>query len=91
MHTIDETSPLYKYDAESFPKFVTRLFLSIEARDPMLSAHVYDGKDYDPSEVLFGSRYADAVAVDEQGRTIADMSRVGWTEPENTAHEPESN
>ena len=68
-----------------------RLFLSIEARDPMLSAHVYDGKDYDPSEVLFGSRYADAVAVDEEGRTIADMSRVGWTEPENTAHEPGSN
>jgi inward rectifier potassium channel len=91
MHKIDETSPLYKYDAESFPKFVMRLFLSIEARDPMLSAHVYDGKDYDPSEVLFGSRYADAVAVDEQGRTIADLSRVGWTEPENTAHEPESN
>jgi hypothetical protein len=29
--------------------------------------------------------------VDEQGRTIADLSRVGWTEPENTAPEAESN
>jgi inward rectifier potassium channel len=89
MHRIDETSPLHKYDAESFPKFVTRLFLSIEARDPMLSAHVYDGKDYDPSEILFGHRYADAVALDEQGRTIADPSRVGWTEPENPVGEPD--
>ena len=50
----------------------------------MLAAHVYDSKDYAPEEVLFGRRYADAVAVDEQGRTIADLSRVGWTEPENT-------
>ncbi len=82
MHTIDETSPLYKYDAKSFGEFVTRLFLSIAARDPMLSAHVYDSKDYAADEVQFGHRDADAVAVDEQGRTIADMSRIGWTEPE---------
>lgn len=89
MHRIDATSPLYPYDAESFPKFVTRLFLSIESRDPMLSAHVYDSKDYDPSEILFGHRYADAVAIDEKGRTIADLSRVGWTEPENPAATPD--
>jgi len=89
MHRIDATSPLYPYDAESFPKFVTRLFLSIESRDPMLSAHVYDSKDYDPSEILFGHRYADAVAIDEKGRTIADLSRVGWTEPENPAAAPD--
>ena len=89
MHRIDATSPLYPYDAESFPKFVTRLFLSIESRDPMLSAHVYDSKDYDPSEILFGHRYADAVAIDETGRTIADLSRVGWTEPENPAATPD--
>ncbi|MEW6436479.1 MAG: ion channel [Pseudomonadota bacterium] len=89
MHRIDETSPLYPYNAENFSKFVMRLFLSIEARDPMLSAHVYDNKDYDPSEILFGHRYADAVATDEQGRTIADLSRVGWTEPEAPAGLPD--
>jgi inward rectifier potassium channel len=88
MHPIDAASPLYNYDAENFSKFVSRLFLSIEARDPMLSAHVYDGKDYAPEEVLFGHRYADAVAIDDQGRTIADMSRVGWTEKEEAPEEP---
>lgn len=82
MHRIDETSPLARFDRENFAKMVTRLFLSIEARDPSLSAIVYDSKDYDPSEIIFGRRYADAVAIDEQGRTIADLSRVGWTEPE---------
>jgi len=83
MHTIDEESPLFRFDRESFPKMVTRLFLSIESRDPSLSATVYDSKDYDPSEILFGYRYADAVAIDAEGRTIADLSRVGWTEPEH--------
>lgn len=87
MHPIDEESPLYNYDAENFSKFVSRLFLSIEARDPMLSAHVYDGKDYAPEEILFGHRYADAVAIDDQGRTIADLSRVGWTEEEEESPE----
>ena len=87
MHPIDAESPLYDYDAENFSKFVSRLFLSIEARDPMLSAHVYDGKDYAPEEILFGHRYADAVAMDEQGRTIADLSRVGWTEEEDAQEE----
>lgn len=89
MHTIDAQSPLYNYDAENFSKFVSRLFLSIEARDPMLSAHVYDGKDYAPDEILFGHRYADAVAIDDQGRTIADMSRVGWTQKEHVPEEPD--
>ncbi|QAY96955.1 hypothetical protein CWB41_15445 [Methylovirgula ligni] len=87
MHPIDAESPLYNYDAENFSKFVSRLFLSIEARDPMLSAHVYDGKDYAPEEILFGQRYADAVAIDDQGRTIADLSRIGWTENENAPEE----
>ncbi len=87
MHPIDAESPLYNYDAENFSKFVSRLFLSIEARDPMLSAHVYDGKDYAPEEILFGHRYADAVAIDDQGRTIADLSRIGWTEPEEPVGE----
>jgi inward rectifier potassium channel len=90
MHRIDEASPLAKYDVHSLAKFVTRLFLSIESRDPSLSTIVYDSKDYDPSEILIGHRYADAVAIDEQGRTIADLARIGWTEPENPG-EPSEN
>jgi hypothetical protein len=46
----------------------------------MLEARVYDTKDYAPEEVLFDRRYVDSVAIDRHGRTIADLTRIGWTE-----------
>jgi inward rectifier potassium channel len=82
MHEINEKSPLNGYDQEAFRKNVARIFLAIDARDPMLEARVYDTKDYAPEEVLFDRRYADAVAIDQEGRTIADLTRVSLTEPE---------
>jgi inward rectifier potassium channel len=84
MHEIDEKSPLYGYDSAALQKFVTRIFLSIEARDPSLAARVYDSKDYDPTDVLFGHRFVDSVAIDSEGRTVADLARIGWTEPDTT-------
>jgi inward rectifier potassium channel len=80
MHEITEKSPLYGYDEQSFREHVARIFLAIEARDPMLEARVYDTKDYAPDEILFDRRYVDSVAIDQQGRTIADLTRIGWTE-----------
>jgi inward rectifier potassium channel len=80
MHEITEKSPLYGYDEQSFREHVARIFLAIEARDPMLEARVYDTKDYAPEEVLFDRRYVDSVAIDRHGRTIADLTRIGWTE-----------
>jgi inward rectifier potassium channel len=80
MHEINEKSPLYGYDAQALRKNVTRIFIAIEARDPSLAARVHDTKDYSPDEVLFGRRYADSVAIDEQGRTIADLTRISLTE-----------
>ncbi len=82
MHVIDETSPLYGCDFTRLDEKVTRIFLSIEARDTALAAQVYDTKDYDPADVLSGHRYVDAVSVDVKGRTIADLQRISWTEPE---------
>ncbi len=82
MHEIDENSPLYGCDPAHIGEKVTQIFLSIEARDPALAAHVYDTKDYDPEDVLFGHRYADALTIDAQGRTLADLTRIGSTEPE---------
>lgn len=80
MHHIDESSPLYGCDATQIDERVTRIFLSIEARDSALAAHVYDTKDYDPSDVLFDHRYVDAVSIDSQGRTIADLTQISATE-----------
>jgi inward rectifier potassium channel len=83
MHELDETSPLHRYGTADFGKTLTRLFLSVQARDPALAAHVYDTKDYDPENVLFGHHYVDAVTIDARGRTIADLDRVSWTEPDS--------
>lgn len=85
MHEIDEKSPLHGYDPTAFGKYVTRIFLSLEARDPTLAARVYDTKDYGPDAILFNRRYVDSVAIDEEGRTIADLTRIGWTEPDGSA------
>jgi inward rectifier potassium channel len=87
MHEIDEQSPFFEYDAERFTKSSARLFLSIAARDPALQAHVYDTRDYGPEDILFGHLYADAVTIDESGRTIADLTRISWTEREGNPPE----
>jgi len=83
MHEINEHSPLYGCGAQGVGKTITRLFLSIQARDPALAAHVYDTKDYDPGDVLFGCRYVDAVTIDAAGRTVADLTRISATEQES--------
>jgi inward rectifier potassium channel len=82
MHEIDETSPLHGLDAKDLGDAIVRLFLSIEARDPALAARVYDIRDYGPEAIFHGHRYVDAVAIDASGRTIADLTRISWTEPE---------
>jgi inward rectifier potassium channel len=87
MHEIDEQSPFFEYDAERFKKSSARLFLSIAARDPALEAHVYDTWDYGPEDILFGHLYADAVTIDGSGRTIADLTRISWTEREGNFRE----
>jgi inward rectifier potassium channel len=82
MHPIDETSPLAGYDAHSFATRDIRLFLSVSGYDLTLGAEVRDSKDYAKESVVFGMRYADAVSIDEQGRTIADLNRLSLTEPD---------
>ena len=82
MHEIDETSPLHGRDAKQLGEAIVRLFLSIEARDPALAARVYDIRDYGPEDIFHGHRYTDAVAIDASGRTIADLTRISWIEPE---------
>ncbi len=82
MHPIDEESPLFNYDAERLAQDDIRLFLTVEARDDVLAASVYDMKDYAASDFAFGQRYAEAVSIDEQRRTVADLSRISLLEPD---------
>jgi inward rectifier potassium channel len=80
MHPIDESSPLYGLDEETMQSESVRLFLSIHAHDTALNAEVQDMKDFGPEQVLFHTRYQDAVSFDEQGRTFADLTRISLVE-----------
>ena len=82
MHEIDQTSPLFGMDSESFIKADARLFLSFEARDPTLSSVIHDLRNYGPEEVLFGMRYVDIITDDEEGRPAADIHRLSEVEPD---------
>jgi inward rectifier potassium channel len=82
MHDMGEASPLHGFTPERIAKADLRLFLTLEARDPMLAAVVHETHSYGPEDFEFGKRYADAVSIDDQGRPIADLTRVSTLEPE---------
>jgi inward rectifier potassium channel len=89
MHRIDEHSPLYGHTAQSLLEGDVRLFLSVEARDTAINSTVHDLKDYRSHDVRFGMRYADAVTVDPDGRTMADLTRISTIEPDGIAMDGE--
>jgi inward rectifier potassium channel len=82
MHPIDAKSPLFGYDAKRLAHADAQLFMTIEARDHALSAFVYDLHLYGHADILFGMHYADAVMVDDQRRSIADLNRLSLIEPD---------
>jgi len=82
MHTIDGNSPLHGFDQATFIAADARIFFSLEARDPSLSAIVYDMRSYQPPSVRFGMRYADAITLAQDGTPIADMTRISALEPD---------
>lgn len=80
MHRIDADSPLYGKTAEDLIHSEVRMFVSVEARDPALSAQVHDIRNYPAASIAFGMRYVDAVTSDEAGRTVADVRKIGLME-----------
>lgn len=82
MHRIGPDSPLARYTSELMSGEDLRLILSLRMFDPTLGAEVRDIRTYDAEAVLFKTRFVSAVSVDKQGRTIADLRRVGTTEPD---------
>ena len=80
MHVINEASPLYGLTPADLEANQMRVFVAVEARDSALGAIVQDLGSFEHNEILFGARYADAVSIDEQGRTTADLTRLSFVE-----------
>jgi inward rectifier potassium channel len=86
MHEIDAESPLAGLDEAALKEGDARFFLSIEARDPSLSAVVYGMRNFSPTQVAFGMRYRDAVTTTENGTTVMDISLISALEPDDPNH-----
>jgi len=82
MHTIDQTSPLYGYDADGLVRNDIRLFLSIDAWDQSLGAQIQDVQSFGPADIVFGQRFADTITRDATGHTTADFTRLDVLEPD---------
>lgn len=81
-HEIDQDSPLNGLTAEDLATQHIQLFLAVVALDHAVGAQVRGIKDYQPTDILFGARYLDAVTTDEDGRSTADLRRLSLTEPD---------
>ncbi len=82
MHDLDSQSPLHPCQPEQLISGDVRLFLTVEARDPILGANVHETHGYGPRDFVFGMRFADAVSIDDAGRPVADLTRLSELEPE---------
>lgn len=80
MHVLDERSPLHGYDAARAIAADARIFVTLEARDPTLATTIEAIGDYAPEDIRFGTRYADAVTVAEDGAPIVDLAKIGALE-----------
>ena len=88
MHEIDSTSPLFGRTLEAMAEAEMRLFLTVEARDPLLGAVVSDLRTYGAEKIASGMRYADLISKDEDGRNVADLTRISLTEPDAASIAP---
>jgi inward rectifier potassium channel len=82
MHVLDERSPLHGYDATRAIEANAQVFVTIEARDPMLSTTVHDLRNYSATEIRYGMRYCDALSTAEDGTPVLDLTRIGALEPD---------
>jgi len=64
---------------------VVWLVLSVEARDPGLSARVYDQRMYPASRIKFAMRYCDTVSEEDGGHVVMDLRRISLIEPDHPA------
>jgi inward rectifier potassium channel len=82
MHVLDETSPLHGLTPEQLIAAEANFFLTIEARDPSLATVVHEMRTFSPQDVMYGTRYTDAISVEPDGTPVADMTLIGAVEPD---------
>ena len=88
VHEVTDDSPLALLASASAATLADaglRVMLSLTARDPSLGAHVYAAHSYSASDIALDVRYVDAVTALGEDHAVADMRKIGDTEPEHMA------
>ena len=88
IHEVTDDSPLALLASASAATLADaglRVMLSLTARDPSLGAHVYAAHSYSASDIALDVRYVDAVTALGEDHAVADMRKIGDTEPEHLA------
>jgi inward rectifier potassium channel len=75
-HVIDAASPLHGLSCEQLTGMDAQLVVSITGTDATLAAPVHAVRAYEPTDLLWGFRFADVMTVDGRGRTRIELARL---------------
>ncbi|MCX8666151.1 ATP-sensitive potassium channel protein [Acetobacteraceae bacterium B3987] len=88
-HYITEDSPLYGLDQSTLETQQARIFLLLNATDPVSAQDVFANHVYTAQEILYGARFVNLLKTSEQGIMEVDFSLFHMTasDPLPTKHE----
>jgi inward rectifier potassium channel len=75
-HAIDAASPLHGLSTEQLLAMDAQLVVAITGTDATLAARVHAVRAYEPTDLLWGFRFADVMTVDAGGRTRIELARL---------------
>jgi inward rectifier potassium channel len=82
IHTIDETSPLYRMGSDDLAALEGSLTLNVSGTDDVSEQHLHARQVYSHRDIRWKHRYRDITGTSEQGRLLIDYSMFHETEPE---------
>ena len=75
-HAIDADSPLHGLTPEQLVEMDAQFVISITGTDATLAAPVHAVHAYEPTDMLWGFRFADVMTIDARGRTQVELARL---------------
>ncbi|MGZ5874354.1 MAG: ion channel, partial [Bradyrhizobium sp.] len=78
-HVLDEESPLYGLNADDLEASSVSLVVVVSGYDVVAAQTVHARKSYDHPDIRFGHRYADILAILEDGRLRIDYGKFHET------------
>jgi inward rectifier potassium channel len=82
IHTIDETSPLYRMSPDDLAAMEASLALNVSGIDDVSEQHLHARQTYSHRDIRWKHRYRDITSTSEQGRLLIDYSIFHETVPE---------